>query len=74
MMVIMTYISQSSDFASYEGRSSNTRKNTATLLSLFQGLQVHTTKQNDYCQIFMLEIIDFDFNAVISPQWLLWQR
>ena len=28
----------------YEGRSRDTRKNTATLLSLLQGLQVHTTK------------------------------
>ena len=49
----------------YEGRSRNTRKNTATLLSLFQGLQVHSTTWNHYCQIFMHEIIDF--NAVISP-------
>ena len=36
------------------------------------GLQIHNTKKNDYYQIFMHYIIDF--NAVISPLRLLRQR
>ena len=40
------------------------RKKYSNTFILAQGLQVHITKQNDYCQIFMHEIIDF--NAVIS--------
>ena len=36
----------------YEGRSRFTRKNTAKVLSLLQGLQTRTTRKINYCQLF----------------------
>ena len=54
------------------GRPRITRKNTAKVLSLPQGLQVQNTRTIDYCQFFMH--VSNDFNAAISKLWLLRQR